>query len=121
MTNKWVYLLLSGIFFVLGIILSHTYRIYIYENHIFDFHIADTLGNLVAVPSAVCFILAVSSRKWKLKALILKIVLIYIAYEFLGLFGLHGTFYYFDMIATVISGVVTYFILHKVIDKIEIT
>ncbi len=42
-------------------------------------------------------------------------------YFILGLFGLHGTFDYYDIIATVISGVVTYFILHKVIDKIEIT
>ena len=32
-------------FFILGIVLSNTYRPYIYENHIFDFHLADTIGN----------------------------------------------------------------------------
>ena len=53
----------SGFFFILGIVLSNTYRPYIYENHIFDFHLADTIGNLVAVPSLSLLLLAM--RKYE--------------------------------------------------------
>ena len=113
MKIKWLYLFISITFFLLGIILSHTYRKYIYINGIFDFHLADTIGNLVAVPSAVCFFLAVSNKKMKLESIISVIVLTFIGYEFLGLFGLHGVFDWYDIIATVISGIITYFVLKK--------
>ena len=33
--------------------LSYTYRPYVYENHIDDFHLADVIGSIVCVPAAV--------------------------------------------------------------------
>lgn len=38
---------------VIGQVLSHTYRPYVYENHINDFHLADVIGSVVCVPAAV--------------------------------------------------------------------
>ena len=113
MSKKRKYLFISIAFFVLGIILSYTYRQYIYKNNIFDFHFADTIGNLVAVPSSVCFFLAISRKDEKLEYLVGKIVLIYIGYEFLGLLGIHGVFDWYDIIATIFSGIITYFILKR--------
>jgi hypothetical protein len=111
MKIKWKYLFLSIIFFILGLILSHTYRPYIYSNKIFDFHIADTIGNIVAVPAAVCFFIALSRKKIDLKKIVIITVISYIGYEFLGLFGLHGVFDFYDIMATMISGIITYIIL----------
>lgn len=111
MKIKWKYLFLSIIFFVLGLILSHTYRPYIYSNKIFDFHIADTIGNIVAVPAAVCFFIALSKKRINLEKLVIVAVISYIGYEFLGLFNLHGVFDFYDIMATIISGIITYLIL----------
>ena len=70
----------SGFFFILGIVLSNTYRPYIYENHIFDFHLADTIGNLVAVPSLSLLLLAM--RKYEsLSKAILYSIFVFTLYE----------------------------------------
>ena len=63
----------SGFFFILGIVLSNTYRPYIYENHIFDFHLADTIGNLVAVPSLSLLLLAMRKYESLSKAILYSI------------------------------------------------
>lgn len=112
MKIKWGYLFLSIIFFILGLILSHTYRPYIYSNKIFDFHIADTIGNLVAVPAATCLGLAIYP-KLKLIQIVCLSVFSFIVYEMMGLIHLHGTFDIYDIIATLISGLITFIILNK--------
>ena len=43
--------IISGILIAaIGLVLSHTYRPYVYENHINDFHLADVIGSVVCVP-----------------------------------------------------------------------
>lgn len=68
----------SGFFFILGIVLSNTYRPYIYENHIFDFHLADTIGNLVAVPSLSLLLLAMRKYESLSKAILYSIFVLFL-------------------------------------------
>ncbi len=84
--------------------IHYTYRKYIYSNNLFDFHIADTLGNLVAMPAYVCFYYAVKRNPKKLEYIIGLGIITFTLYECLGLFGLNGTFDFRDIIATFISG-----------------
>ena len=87
--------IISGILIAaIGLVLSHTYRPYVYENHINDFHLADVIGSVVCVPAAVLCAYGIDNR--------------YIAYEFLGLFHIHGTFDIYDIIAIIISSLVFY-------------
>ena len=45
---------ISGILIAcIGLLLSYTYRPYVYENHINDFHLADVIGSIVCVPAQV--------------------------------------------------------------------
>ena len=45
---------ISGILIAcIGLLLSYTYRPYVYENHINDFHLADVIGSIVCVPDQV--------------------------------------------------------------------
>jgi hypothetical protein len=111
MQEKYIYI--ASFFILLGIVLSHTYRLYIYENQIFDFHIADTIGNLVAVPTATCLGLAIYP-KLKLIQIVCLSVFSYILYEMMGLIHLLGTFDIYDIIATLISGLITFIILNKI-------
>ena len=55
--------IISGILIaVIGLVLSHTYRPYVYENHINDFHLADVIGSVVCVPAAVLCAYGIDSR-----------------------------------------------------------
>ena len=90
------------------------YLPYIYENHIFDFHLADTIGNLVAVPSLSLLLLAM--RKYEsLSKAILYSIFVFTLYEIIPF----GTFDFYDLIATYISGLLTYliFLLFKRVNK----
>jgi hypothetical protein len=108
------YIFIASFFFIMGIILSHTYRPYIYENHLFDFHLADTIGNWVAVPASLFFLSGVQKKTFKIHRTIPIIVVTYILYEFAGIAGLHGTFDIFDILATIISGIITYVSLYYI-------
>jgi hypothetical protein len=92
--------LLSGL-------LSHTYRPYIYQNQIDDFHIADTLGNIFAVPAATLFLTGIQLKTTKTFKVILAMILGFVLYEFISL-----TFDIYDIIATILSGGITYIILN---------
>lgn len=55
--------ILSGILIAaIGLVLSHTYRPYVYENHINDFHLADVIGSVVCVPAAVLCAYGIDNR-----------------------------------------------------------
>lgn len=100
--------ILSGILIAaIGLILSHTYRPYVYENHINDFHLADVIGSVVCVPAAVLCAYGIDNR-YTIKQYTIWAVIVYIAYEFLGLFHIHGTFDVYDIIAIIISSLVFY-------------
>lgn len=99
---------LTGILIGLaGIILSHTYRPYIYANHIRDFHIADTIGSIVCVPAAVLFFYGLNDKR-SVKEYTICILPTYIGYELLGLFNIHGTFDRYDIAAMVLSSILFY-------------
>lgn len=105
MSKKYI---LTGISIGLaGIILSHTYRPYIYANHIRDFHIADTIGSIVCVPAAVLFFYGFNDKR-SVKEYTILVLLTYIGYELLGLFNIHGTFDWYDIAAMVFSSLLFY-------------
>ena len=55
--------IISGILIVaIGLVLSHTYRPYVYENHINDYHLADVIGSIVCVPAAVLCVYGIDNR-----------------------------------------------------------
>ena len=100
--------IISGILIaVIGLVLSHTYRPYVYENHINDFHLADVIGSVVCVPAAVLCAYGIDSR-YSIKQYKIGAAIAYIAYEFLGLFHIHGTFDVYDIIAIIIRSLVIY-------------
>ena len=94
---------------MLGWALSWTYRGYVYRNNICDYHLADTIGNWVAVPAAVNFYLAISQKERPLWQLVLLMVLAFAIYEVF----LSGTFDWYDMATNVLSGALTYLIMRN--------
>lgn len=103
-------------FFAIGILLSHTYRHWIYANHISDFHIADTIGSLICIPASVFCFYSFSKNKSSFSELILKSTIFFILYELLALTGLHGVFDFYDIIAILIGAGSLYLFhyLHKI-------
>lgn len=100
--------IISGILIAaIGLVLSHTYRPYVYENHINDFHLADVIGSVVCVPAAVLCAYGIDSR-YSIKQYTIGAAIAYIAYEFLGLFHIHGIFDVYDIIVIIISSIVLY-------------
>lgn len=104
--RKKLYYIGSGFFFILGLVLSNIYRPYIYENHIFDFHFADTIGNLVAVPCLSLLLLGLGKYTIPSKV-VLYSIFVFTLYEIIPF----GTFDFYDLIATYISGALTYLFL----------
>jgi ABC-type tungstate transport system substrate-binding protein len=103
---------IAVILVVISVTLSIVYRKYIYQNHIYDYHLADTIGNIFAVPAALFFLSGINSKETKIIYSIPAVVLGFIVFELMSLTGLHGTFDIFDIIATIISGLITYVILN---------
>ena len=108
MTRDRKLAILSSIFFVvLGWVLSWTYRPYIYQNNIFDYHFADTIGSWVCVPAASLFFYGVRHKR-SFSVYVLLNTVTFVLYELLGLARIHGTFDYYDIVVTCISGLLTY-------------
>ena len=95
------YILGSLFFFIIGAVLSNTYRQYIYANHIYDYHFADTIGNWVAVPSLT--LLLVGINKYKPYKATLYSGTVWFFYEIIPF----GTFDYHDLSTTLASGFLT--------------
>lgn len=112
------YLFISIAVFVLGQLLTHFYRPFIYKNQVNDLGFADTIGSLVAVISACFFIWSLKSftPKEKNKHILIVTFIYSVLWESMGIIGLHGTFDYKDIIAGCISGVITYY-LKECIDR----
>lgn len=99
---------ISGILIAcVGLLLSHTYRPYVYENHIDDFHLADVIGSIVCVPAAVLCAYGIHDR-YSIKQYTIWAAIVYIAYEFLGLFRIQGAFDVYDIIAIIVSSLLFY-------------
>lgn len=106
--RRWVYLLLCVLCAGIGWILSFTYRPYIYANHIDDWHLADTIGNIMAVPAAAFLFHAVQKtvRQTKLAVLMLDFFS-WCLYELV--FSM--TFDWWDILASGLMCFVTYALL----------
>jgi len=105
---------------ILAIFLSKTYRPYILHHRIYDYHFADTIGNIFAVPSALFFISGLLRKKTKIYYSIPAVIVGFIIYELMSLVGLNGTFDIFDVIATIFSGTITYLTLYYVFNVREL-
>ena len=103
--RRWVYLLLCVLCAGIGWILSFTYRPYIYANHIDDWHLADTIGNIMAVPAAAFLFYAVQKtvRQTKLAVLMLDFFS-WCLYELV--FSM--TFDWWDILASGLMCLITY-------------
>lgn len=113
-----IYLSISILVVVTGQLLTHLYRPYIYANKINDFGFADTIGSLVSVIGFCFFLWSFKSYsdKEKNQCILMGMTIYTVFWESLGLFGIHGTFDWKDIVAGVISGGVTY-LLKELIDK----
>lgn len=114
-TKRRITFLVVSLFFVLlAGVLSYTYRPYVYSHHVFDFHLADCLTNLCAVPACVFLYLALIKRTdHRSHYYVLCACFGFIIYE--ALFSL--TFDLFDILATLISSVLTYFIVRLIFSR----
>lgn len=98
--------LIAFMYFVIG----KTYRPYIYSHNIFDYHIADSFSDFLAVPSTFLFCCAIISKvEIRIESAVTSVVTGLILYEIIG-----NTFDYYDMMAAVISGFPTLLIMRKV-------
>ena len=104
-----LYLTISAVMVISGLLLSLLYRPLVYRNSWNDFGLADTIGSLVSV-IAFCFFIW-GFKDYSLKNKYLQIILVTFVYavlwESVGYFNIYGTFDLKDMIAAVISGILT--------------
>ena len=97
------------------------YRPYIYSSQIYDFHIADTLGNSLGTIATI-FILAsllsseVSNGKFLIKIITLSVVLYEIAHPLLG-----KPIDIWDIVATLLAGTLSFLIVHYLFGKNRLT
>lgn len=106
--RRILYGVLALICFGIGVLLSYTYRPYIYSHQIRDFHIADTIGNIVAVPAAAFFYYAIYKRVPYTRVFVLFVIwVVWLFYEFF----LSNTFDCYDIAATTLMCMATYFAL----------
>ena len=95
---------------IICMVIQKTYRPYIYANGLYDFHVADSFTNFFAVPVYILFFLSINgSSKYSINAIVIADVIGLILYEFIGL-----TFDYYDMLAAVISGIITTIVMRKI-------
>ena len=107
--------LLSLFLFVGSLVISYTYRPYIYSHHIYDLHLADFFSDLFAVPATLFWGIATNKDfgKYTIGFHIMIICIFLILYEFLisAITDVH------DMIAVIVSGVFTWLILRLAMKK----
>lgn len=106
--RRLIYLLFALLCFGFGLLLNYTYRPYVYRNQINDLHLADVIGNIVAVPAAAFFFYAMNkSIRYNKFAILIIDFLIWCFYEV----TLSNTFDWWDILASLIMCFVTYPIL----------
>lgn len=94
--------------FIVTEIGRQVYRPYIYDNGIFDYWIADTIGNLTGTITIVFFNLAIVNPTQKAGRIALAgVTLGLIVYEFAQYFSPRSVLDWKDMIATLIGGLIS--------------
>lgn len=120
-TFRVTYFLMSLFFFLITEIGRNIYRPYIYKNHIDDFGIANSIGNLGGILVQIFFGIAVfNSQMIKSIRLIIFFILGYILYELIQPILPRGVFDWQDIIGTLIGGIIAVlmlFLLQRVIKK----
>jgi len=117
--NRNKYLSISVSIIISGFLLTIFYRPIINERNINDFGFADTIGSLVSVIGFCFFIWGFKdySNIEKNKQILIVILIYAFIWEIFGLLKIYGTFDIKDMIAGVISGIMTYFIKELIENK----
>lgn len=107
------------IMFVLTEIGRKIYRPYIYSMKVFDFWIADTIGNFTGTIAIIFFDLAGINPEYKQgKRFIFFIVIGLIFYELLQYFSPRSICDWRDMLATLIAGSIAFIIYNSINHKI---
>ena len=107
--NRVRHFIVSLILVLICVILNLSYRPFIYANHINDLYFADTFTTLLGVPASTCLCLALMSKlTHKAIVYVSGVCLGLILYECIGL-----TFDYKDILATLLSGIITTILLSK--------
>lgn len=123
-TKRIVFFLIFIVMFFITEIGRKVYRPYIYSNDIFDYWIADTIGNLTGTMAIIFFELALINPKHKPgRIFIMFITLGLVVYELLQYFSPRSILDWRDIIATLIAGLITwgvYEFLFKTIKEKEI-
>ena len=124
--NKRIAFFLIFVFmFFLTEIGRKIYRPYIYSNDIFDYWIADTIGNLTGTIAIIFFEFSIVNPKHRLgRILLILITLGLIVYELFQYFSPRSILDWRDMIATLIGGLISwgiYEFLFKKLKEKEIT
>lgn len=120
-TFRLIYSAIFLISFGLTEIGRYIYRPFINENNIYDFGIADSMGNLGGIIVQIFFGIAVfNSTKKKGVRLICFFIIGYILYEITQLFLPKGVFDWKDIYGTIVGGIVgliLFLIIHKIFKK----
>jgi hypothetical protein len=107
LSKKKISVIISIFLVLLSGILSNTYRPYIYKNHIYDFHFADTISSWLSIPAGSLFFFGIQRKNKYSFSQFIAINLI--GFTFFELF-LGSTFDYYDLVALYLSAIVTYLI-----------
>ena len=111
-----VYSFLLSLFLgAVALVISYTYRPYIYSHHINDFHLADSFSDLFAVPAMTFLLIAIDKDfgKYTIGFNVIMVCIFLILYEFL----ISATTDVYDMIAVIVSGVFTWLVLQHAMKK----
>lgn len=113
-----IYRITAILFLSLGLLLTFAYRPFIYSNHIFDYGVADTIGSFISVIVFCTLVWSFKfySSKEKNLQIIVATFIYSIVWELMGYFKIWGTFDYKDIVAAILSGVLT-FIIKTIVDK----
>lgn len=116
--SQHYYFALAFVVLILSQLLTFFYRPYVYSNNINDFGFADTIGSLVSVIAICCLFWSFKSysNKQKNQHILLAVLIYGVVWEPMGLLGIYGTFDWKDIIATFISGGIT-FLLKEFIER----
>ncbi|NVK49583.1 MAG: hypothetical protein HWE09_07420 [Cyclobacteriaceae bacterium] len=103
-----IYFGIAVFFFFLTEIGRNIYRPFIYSNHIDDFGIADSIGNLGGVIVQIFFTLAILNSPGKKAFHVIGFIVIgYILYEIVQPYLPRGVFDWKDIYGTVIGGLIS--------------
>ncbi len=105
-------IILFALLLIISLLGAFYYRPYIYSSDYFDFYIADTFPNFLAVPTIISFMHAFFKNAIKGKRTVLHAFLGVILYEFLQIFT--GGFDFKDILSTIIGTIIVLFFWDKI-------